>query len=107
MSDLSEYMQPGAARFGFWSGGVLREPRQCSFAFPEPCLSWGIRTIVERALTAAWFSRSLLPATTACHRLVHSGHAGGIACQGISRPFVRYWPSMCVAQHMSKHVRVG
>jgi hypothetical protein len=65
---------------GFWSGGELRKPRQCSFAFREPGLSWGIRTNGQRALAAARFSRSLLPTDAACHRLVHSGHAGGVAC---------------------------
>jgi hypothetical protein len=38
---------------GFWSGGELREPRQCSIAFPEPCFQKGIRTNGVRALAAA------------------------------------------------------
>src|SRR5215467_4162919 len=37
--------KPRSAKRGFWSGGELREPRQCLSAFLEPCSFWGIRTM--------------------------------------------------------------
>ena len=50
-----------------WGSAAWASPMFISL--PEPCLSWGIRTIEERALTAAAFARSLLLALPACHRL--------------------------------------
>ena len=44
--------------------GVLQEPRQCSIACLGPCLSWGIRSNGERAVTAVVSSRSIPPRWT-------------------------------------------
>src|ERR1035438_8600331 len=53
----------------YWSRGELREPRQCSIAFLEPCCLWGMRTNEKRALAAIVFSRSILPREALSHGL--------------------------------------
>src|ERR1700689_1630739 len=70
---------PRLAECGFWAGGELPQPRQCSIAALEPCCSWGISTNVERTLTAIAFSRSILPALTPESQIVQSSTAGGWA----------------------------
>jgi hypothetical protein len=62
---VPNYRQPcdlsRTVRVILWPRGVLQEPRQCSIACLGPCLSRGIRSNGERAVTAAVSSRSILP----------------------------------------------
>src|SRR4029077_12582907 len=61
---LSGHDSPGWPIRRFWPRGVLREPRQCSIACLGPCLSRGIRSNGERAVTAVVSSRSIPPRWT-------------------------------------------
>src|SRR5208283_2461879 len=70
----SEHHRPGWPTCGFWPGGELLEPHQCSIAFLEPCCFRGIRTNEDRALTAVVFSHSISP--TLPHAKSHTIQSG-------------------------------
>src|SRR5208283_4675557 len=70
----SEHHRPGGPISGFWPGGELQEPHQCSIAFLEPCCLRGIRTNEDRALTAVVFSHSISP--TLPHAKSHTIQSG-------------------------------
>jgi hypothetical protein len=78
---LSDTTAQGGRYVDTGLGECSAEPRQCSIACLEPCLYWGMRTNVERTVTAAVSSRSIPPPSIRpMSQTVQSGTAGGEAC---------------------------